>query len=1594
MSSNNFKIIVLILISSCGIVMAQDSASRKIDIYRTSAAKSMIVRTQNDSVGAITESSGIFSIGTAGGKSLLFGYPFSAQTSHTHFYVDGAIWGNYDDTIAGHPLPAPITVTPHRVGDSIITSWSVGGVEFTQILVPIYVGADPQVKIEYRIENTDAIAHSVGLLLFLDTMIGTNDCAPIATPLGYFESEQEFVDDVPSFWQAFEQNPFQPPNKLVGQGIIIGAEATPPDVLIYGNFWNYHSIEWDYTFVGGLFSDSAVLLRWNPIVLSPGNYRTIVTYYGIGVADRTLGEISMSLTYPEQIRPADCDGFSPDSFVITLFVSPEDTIGGAIASLRTPSFLNIVGDSNRPITPSIVFPDMIGTASWNIAVAPDASTQIGTLSIELTTPGYSSTSIEREITITAPDGSPPNISLISPLPSPVIYDTLTINLSIDDESGIDITSAVVMLDGSPISYNWDGSIMSIHLLSLENSSHHIEISNVNDIYGCESEPFAIDFMVEMPSAPEITILNPSPDAISSCDEDTIKMLVSCPAGLSIDMSSLQIDGTAIPFAVRGDTVFSFASGLSDGSHNIHFDAVDELNRSNEIDWNYTIDRTPPQLSAGAEILTLTSPYDVLTYTLDDAVSGVDSASIGVRIAFDGDTTVVYSSSSGVIFDGHNLAITLGDIGLDFHGCSNLSMWIFANDNAQLCGANYLDTLAFSMAIPCTPPDIILINPEGVSACDTINIIMLIRDDEGVDADSAWVEYDGTRYSLDSHNLSLYGDTLIFKFSSLDIPSGDISIQIGGIADSWGNEISIGTSVYITVDHNPPRILSLLPSGVLTGSESIVFGCIDDVSGISPDRSFIVCDGDTMIYPDEMGYDGLHFFVPSAFWLSALDGDTLTVCAHIVDNVSECTPNAIDSCVRFFVEQSGPASAVISPPGDSFIGCAEQEIKILWFDPDGFDRTHSIININGSLHSASDAIFHWLDDTVSFSVNTSDISHIEIILSGYDILGFGSSDTFDFSVDRTPPVVRFISPSPDTELYDISDDWKIVVMDTLSGIDWMSISFLVNGDLYTIADDALDYVGDTLIFNPTLAGIADSESIFCAIHLNDNAYICSNILDTSWNYFVFHPDLWWELAAPNGVSACDTVNAKLIFHSNFAIDFSSIHCAIAENALLSNDLSDTIFIPISANFLTSGVNTLTVWNIVDNTHRIALDETVFIPILYDALPPTILPIYPAPDEQVGSGSSIIAIIDDDYTGVNRSDVMVQFNGNSYIPDTLLNWQGDTLIMALPANILGDIEVCITASDIPDICEPRSSRVCWNFTVPGAEPTATIIEPPRGQFTHNPLQDIVIKVIGENEIDWSAANLSINDIDYHINSSSLTNSGDTIRFHPSQEWQDGDTVRLELTAYDEIGLSTQLSSYFICDFSPPICGNANPNGIVQNIPQNIVVELTDDGIGVDPHSIVFQVDNLFIEYDNYASTYDGSRAILDLDAAGIHISSSDTVDVCVLCADKNTNLGLPNIMDEYCFWFLPMKSGCSVSPKTFTPNGDSFNDFVTFKVFSDRSIVVKIFTIDGALVRRLEGDYIVKWDGIDLHSKFAPAGPYIYTVESGGKNICKGTIVIAR
>jgi flagellar hook assembly protein FlgD len=81
---------------------------------------------------------------------------------------------------------------------------------------------------------------------------------------------------------------------------------------------------------------------------------------------------------------------------------------------------------------------------------------------------------------------------------------------------------------------------------------------------------------------------------------------------------------------------------------------------------------------------------------------------------------------------------------------------------------------------------------------------------------------------------------------------------------------------------------------------------------------------------------------------------------------------------------------------------------------------------------------------------------------------------------------------------------------------------------------------------------------------------------------------------------------------------------------------------------------------------------------------------------------------------------------------------------------------------------------------------------------------------------------------------------------------------------------------------------------------------------------------------------------------------------------------------------------VTPKLFTPNGDGINEsasvvFSLFLLFEARPVRVRVFSLDGREVRRLEqslfgGRQSVQWDGRNEQGNLVPPGLYIVQVDA--------------
>jgi len=357
----------------------------------------------NDTLGSplINQFKGLFNIGAvAGNKPLLATFPQERYFSHFNVRIDGNVYSN-NPTRTG-TLALPLLSNPVPLADGTITcSYRINNVTIEQRLTPEqYNSTTGAILIKYIITNNDASPHQVGLLLLLDTFVGTKDDARVATRFDYSRIEREYLAlSVPDYFQAFESdNPILP--GLIAQGTLVGREAVRPDLMIVGDFFTMRTVKWDYTIQNPFYNDSAVILRWNETRLAAGESRTIATYYGIGDANFKPGTLALNLTAPNHLE-AFAGQLTPNPFEINLIVLNS---GGAVANgvqarLNLPAGLVLASGelASKSVSPTDLNPLQFGTASWKVlAQCPPAADSLK-FNVEVKSTNGLANTLERKI---------------------------------------------------------------------------------------------------------------------------------------------------------------------------------------------------------------------------------------------------------------------------------------------------------------------------------------------------------------------------------------------------------------------------------------------------------------------------------------------------------------------------------------------------------------------------------------------------------------------------------------------------------------------------------------------------------------------------------------------------------------------------------------------------------------------------------------------------------------------------------------------------------------------------------------------------------------------------------------------------------------------------------------------------------------------------------------------------------------------------------------------------------------------------------------------------------------------------------------------
>ncbi len=377
-----------------------------------------------------------------------------------------------------------------------------------------------------------------------------------------------------------------------------------------------------------------------------------------------------------------------------------------------------------------------------------------------------------------------------------------------------------------------------------------------------------------------------------------------------------------------------------------------------------------------------------------------------------------------------------------------------------------------------PPAVEVVEPldGSYSACLNQRIAFQVTDESGVDWDSFRMEIDGYEYT--SEMMFREGDIISYS-PMIEWPSGvRIEWRVTDICDTEGNCLSDDIAGSFTIEFDEPEISGEMPldgSTVATSTPLIRVSLSDGTSGIDPYSIFfnytiddVVYEG---VYPDDISWDGARAILTTMPDLE--DGDVVRMTVSCSDNVEYCGPMTAEYSWTFSVDLSGedvsPPYVVVSYPSTgSFSSVASQSVSWNVSDASEIDVESIIIEADGVEYTVDGVLITYTDGNLTYrpaggwgeGEHSVSISQISDIL-GNTATGTGSSI---FNIDRTPPRIGWIFPSPGG---DFGSPWAVQasIVDRGAGVKADEVRIVIDGEEFV----------------PTVSPEGDSAKVFTAMY---------------------------------------------------------------------------------------------------------------------------------------------------------------------------------------------------------------------------------------------------------------------------------------------------------------------------------------------------------------------------------------------------------------------------------------------------------------------------------------------------------------------------------
>ncbi len=1462
------------------------------------------ISTGNDQIRVMVgEPDGRFTIGTTDGRRLLYGYPSEGSTSHTHFWVDDTVWGTYT-TSAESVLAAPLTIPPHLEDSSIVCQWEIGGVRITQTLTPTYWAGRGMILIDYSYYNTDTVSHSVGHLIFLDTRINENDGAPIATEYGYFETSQEFLEpNIPYFWQAYEVSPFQPPEFLVGQGILIGGEAVPPNRLLYGYFYTYSDVVWDWEYVEEPYEDSCILMRWDPILVEAGEKMHFGTYYGIGTSDISVGQLSLSVSSPSELRVVECESYSPNPFPVNLIATSTiaDSITDATAIIHLPDGMELVdGDTIVSTNPSIIRSGGMATASWNIQVNihPEVDTSL-CFQIEVTSPDLDSAStITSCLDLPPLTGRGPSITYLSPIDPCFACDTVGVLFRLQDPSGIVEENTILYINGEPhpiletpfITYSPPNLFAKIPWEYVAPADTMFLMLESENIFECLTQVEAPNTIVMDTFPPEVSELNPAPDSSVYIEHPVISALITdnC-SGVNSDSLIITIQDTTI-LRVRDPGVRYSRNRLTidTDSVGIGFDSGDTV----EVCISRLIDRTEtcgPNVGEEPVCWTFTVNLERPTATVISPDSGsfvsCDPAEIVILLQDE----IGLDTSSVELWVNENL-FTVADTNVGYYQDTlTLRYYPAADETVEVTlyaentyGVGLEDTLYFSFIIDTTPPVFWQEVPESASVITSsdADISIHIADSlAGVDVDSLRAIIRSTVYEW-AETVNIYQPFVSWERDSLVINLGEVgltfgcqdTIQVtvfaqdsstlcGYNSDSYTWEFSTPSEMpevtapealpeFISCDSLPLPFLITESYGLDTTSISVLVEINSDSTILTVADEELLFRGDTLLVT--VG--------------DYSDNDNIRASILSLENVFGCSPDSLPS-YSFTADLEGPEITPVYPLPDDVIVDESPVISFTVFDSvSGCDDSTVALFVNGVRYTLENGLINEEDSTFSLYCDSLGIEFIggveeTLCVRAFDNAqgcGANLTDTcWNFQLEGEGPSVVLLYPPEESSIACDTITFLFQITD-YQGIMWDSLRFVFHGDTLQVGMPGISISGDTLIFSPDSLPEDSFDIMFT--QLMDSVYTMAESLPIT---FSFYRDITPPQVADYSPGDSEIVSWLLqpimiyLSSDSSELNTDSVFIAIDSDTFwLADDgfsLQDTFlsFYPESAGIELPETVEVTV-GLYDTPDFCYNYEELHWTFYVNPTGPQIVDYFPPSASIISCRPFQFWVVLEDTDGILADSLRLTVNDSTFwLSSPELEFYDDTLLLTLPERLLYELGESLSI-EIPTLYDNwlnSSSGDTVNYIIDYQSPVFSLLEPGLGDtLTGIDPQIIFTLQDSTSGIDWSHLLIESASHSWTQDSSGVTISGDTIIFDIQESGlplTGGEEISIEITAGDNPDLCppNQIDTtinFFISSEGPQLFIIAPMDSTITHLPQQPIIIVGYDLEGIDTSSFIIEVD----------------------------------------------------------------------------------------------------------------------------------------------------------